>query len=218
MKKQDVTFGVTVRQLTCGNRRRVLLAAVAILPLVAAFAVGAQDRMGGMSGAAKQQETMANEGPSDAQIVGIVLAADQIDIDYAKIALAKSKNKAVREFAQRMITDHGAVQETVIKLARRLGVRGAESPVSESLKKGAVEITAKLNSLRGKEFDAFYIENEVSYHKAVTDAVDGVLIPSARNGELRSALQGAQPLFLKHLEHARMIQAEVSGGMMGHGK
>ena len=31
----------------------------------------------------------ARQGPSDAQIVGIILAADQIDIDYGKIALQK---------------------------------------------------------------------------------------------------------------------------------
>lgn len=35
----------------------------------------------------------AADRPSDAQIVGIVPAADQIDIDYGKIALSKSKNK-----------------------------------------------------------------------------------------------------------------------------
>jgi putative membrane protein len=61
----------------------------------------------------------AADGPSDPQIVGIVLAADQIDIDYGKIALAKSKNKAVREFAQRMVTDHSASSE---RLACSVGV------------------------------------------------------------------------------------------------
>ena len=152
-------------------------------------------------------------GPSDPQIVGIVLAADQIDIDYGKIALAKSKNKAVREFAQRMITDHSAVQTSVIGLASKLGVTAEDSDVSGSLKKGAVDVTAKLNTLKGKEFDKFYVDNEVGYHKAVTDAVDAVLIPNAQNAELKSALQGAQPLFLKHLEHARMLQG---GGNMSH--
>lgn len=154
----------------------------------------------------------AADGPTDAQILGIVLAADQIDVDYGKIALAKSKNKATREFAQRMVTDHSAVQKSVMELAAKLGVTSAESPTSEGLKKGAVDITAKLNSLKGKEFDKFYIDNEVSYHKVVTDAVDAVLIPSAQNAELKAALEGARPLFLKHLEHARMIQ---SGGAMG---
>src|SRR5438046_6053015 len=85
--------------------------------------------------------------PSDPQIVGIVLAADQIDIDYGKIALAKSKNKAIRGFAQRMVTDHTAVQQSVIGLAAKLGVTGEDSPTSTGLKGGAADITAKLNSL-----------------------------------------------------------------------
>jgi len=155
----------------------------------------------------------AADAPTDPQIVGIVLAADQIDIDYGKIALAKSKNKGVRDFAQRMVTDHSAVQNSVIGLASKLNVTAEDSGVSTSLKSGAVDITAKLNSLKGKEFDKFYIDNEVSYHKAVTDAVADVLIPNAQNAELKSALEGAQPLFLKHLEHARLVQ---SGGEMSH--
>jgi putative membrane protein len=150
-------------------------------------------------------------GPSDPQIVAIVLAADQIDIDYGTIALAKSKDKTVREFAQRMVADHSAVQKSVIALAEKLDVKGEEdTPASEGLKKGAAEITVKLKALNGKEFDKFYIDNEVSYHKAVTDAVQAVLIPNAHNAELKSALEGAQPLFLKHLEHARMVQSGES--------
>lgn len=161
--------------------------------------------------------TMAADAPSDPQIVGIVLVADDIDIAYGKIALEKSKNKEVREFAQRMITDHGAVQKSVNELAAKLGVKGADSPTSISLRKGAVEITAKLQSLSGNAFDKFYVDNEVDYHKAVTDVVDGVLIPNAKNAELKAALQGAQPLFLKHLEHARLIQSG-DAGKMKHGK
>jgi len=143
------------------------------------------------------------EGTSGPQIVGIVLTADQIDIDYGKIALSKSKDKAVRDFAQRMVTDHPAEQTSIIGLAETLGVNGEDSTTGEDLKKGAAKITGELNPLNGKEFDKFYFDNEVSYHKAVTDAVEAVLIPSARNPELKSALEGAQPLFLKHLEHAR---------------
>lgn len=165
--------------------------------------------VGVLAGAAMTAHPLtAADGPSDAQIVGIVLAADDIDVAYGKIALAKSKDKAVRDFAQRMVTDHSAVQKSVIALAGKLGVEAAESPTSESLKKGAVDITANLKALNGKDFDKFYIDNEVGYHQAVTDAVSAVLIPNARNAELKAALEGAQPLFLKHLEHARMIQSE----------
>lgn len=51
---------------------------------------------------------------------------------------------------------------------------------------------------------------------AATDAVSGALIPSAQNGELRSELQAAQPLFSKHLEHARIVQAAGNVQMMSY--
>jgi putative membrane protein len=160
-----------------------------------------------------------SQAPSDPQIVGIVLAADDIDINYGKIALSKSKNKEVREFAQQMVTDHSAVQKSVRDLAAKLGVTAQDSDTSKGLNSKAEEITAQLNKLKGKAFDKFYIDNEVVYHKLVTDAVAGVLIPNAQNAELKSALEGAQPLFLGHLAHAQKVQSSVEGnhGAMGMG-
>jgi len=147
--------------------------------------------------------------PSDANIGAIVLAANQIDIDYAKIALTKSKNKEVRDFAQQMITDHEAVLKLVIELAGKLGLTPVENETSKSLKDNSVETIAKLKVLKGEAFDKFYINNEVAYHKLVTDAVSGVLIPSAQNTQLKSALEGAKPLLIRHLEHARNVQTTI---------
>jgi putative membrane protein len=55
----------------------------------------------------------------------------QIDVDYGTIALAKSDYQKVREFAQRMVTDHSAVQKSVIALAEKLDVKAEDSPTSE---------------------------------------------------------------------------------------
>src|SRR5215469_9934399 len=73
-----------------------------------------------MSNGKMSNDKMSGDKMDDAQIVGIVLAADQIDIDYGKVALQKSKDAKVREFAQRMVTDHSAVQKSVIELAGKL--------------------------------------------------------------------------------------------------
>jgi putative membrane protein len=153
-------------------------------------------------------------GPSDAQIVGIVLAADDIDVAYGKLALAGTKDPQVRAFAEQMVSEHSAVQKSVRELAAKLGVTAADSDVATGLKAKAKEITAKLGALKGKALEKFYIDNEVAYHQLVTDALAATLIPSARNKELKAALEGAQPLFLGHLEHARRVQAALSGGGM----
>lgn len=151
------------------------------------------------------------QAPSDANIGAIVLAANQIDINYGHLALTKSKNKAVQAFARQMVSDHGAVQQSVIDLAKKLNLTPIDDDTSRGLKAQAEKTMAKLQSLDGKEFDNFYIANEVAYHKLVTDAIASTLIPSAQNSELKAALQSAQTLFLGHLEHARNVQATVDG-------
>ena len=154
----------------------------------------------------------AGGAPSDPQIVGIVVAADQIDIDYAKLAMSKTKNKQVRDFAQQMITDHSAVSNSVSGLAAKLSVTPADSDTSNSLKAQAQQMTQKLQGLKGKEFEKAYIDNEVAYHQAVINATKTVLVPNAQNAELKSALQGAVPLFEGHLQHAQRVQSAIEGG------
>ena len=157
----------------------------------------------------KAQGTAA---PTDPQIVGIVETADDIDINYAKLALSKARDKQVRDFAQQMITDHGAVQKSVINLASKLNVTPADSPTSDSLKAQAQQTLEELRGLKGKAFEKSYVDNEVSYHEAVINATKTVLIPSAQNAELKSALQGAEPLFEGHLAHAERVQSAIEGG------
>ena len=154
----------------------------------------------------------AGGAPSDPEIVGIVVAADQIDIDYAKLAMSKTKDKQVKDFAEQMITDHSAVQKSVFDLAAKLKVTPADSGTSNSLKTQAQQTMQKLQGLKGKAFEKAYIDNEVVYHQAVINATKTVLIPNAQNADLKSALEGAEPLFEGHLQHAQQVQSAIEGG------
>jgi putative membrane protein len=149
------------------------------------------------------------KGPSDPQIAGIVVTANQIDIDAGKLAKAQSKTKQVQDFAQQMITDHTAVNKQAAALAQKLGVKPEDSDTSRSLKQAAAEATKKLKGLKGAQFDQAYIENEVAYHQQVLDAIDKVLIPSAQNAELKALIVKVRPAIATHLEHAKHIQASL---------
>ena len=149
------------------------------------------------------------QAPSDPQIVGIVVTANQIDINAGKLALQKSHNAEVRKFAQDMVNDHTAVNKSVAQLGAKLHVTPAASPTQAALKKGAAESAAHLKTLSGAEFDRAYVDHEVAYHQQVIDAVKATLIPSAQNAELKSALEGAAPMFQGHLEHAQHLQASL---------
>lgn len=160
-------------------------------------------------GAVSWTTTAQAQAPTDPQIVGIVVAANQIDIDYAKLALKKSKSTEVKAFAQQMETDHSTLQKNVFALGAKLHVTPADSDTSNSLKKQAAEETEKLKTLSGKAFDKAYIDNEVAYHKAVIDATTSTLIPNAQNAELKGALTSAAPMFQGHLEHAEHVQSAM---------
>lgn len=149
---------------------------------------------------------------SDANIAAIVTVADGLDVDYGKIALKKSKNKQVKEFAQRMVTDHTAVQAAVAALAAKLGLKPEDNETSKGLATGGIDVKAKLNSLKGKAFDKYYIDNEVAYHELVVNATENILIANAQNAELKEALVNTLPLFKRHLEHCQMIQASFNKG------
>ncbi|HYX52860.1 MAG TPA: DUF4142 domain-containing protein [Candidatus Limnocylindrales bacterium] len=192
---------------------RKYLAAILVATLVAlgsaAFAQGSK------KGSTKKG---GDEGkPTDPQIVGVVSAADQIDIDTAKVALKKTKNDQVKQFAQQMIDDHTKLQKSVDDLAKKLGVKAEPSATSKSLRTAAAAELKKLRGLTGSAFDKEYIDHEVAYHQQVIDAAGNVLIPNAQNAELKSALQGAAPLLQGHLDHAKQIQSSLgSSSDSGH--
>lgn len=147
---------------------------------------------------------------NDAEIASVAVTANQIDIDYGKIAIDRSKNADVREFANTMINDHNAIIKMAVDLANKLGVVPQDNAVTQSLLDQSKETTKTLMALKGKAFDKAYIDNEVAYHKAVIDAVKGLLIPQAQNKELKELLQTAVPILDAHYDHAKMAQSKIS--------
>lgn len=166
----------------------------AVLSLALSLALGAQAQ---------------GTAPNDAQIAAIVVTANQVDIDAGKLAESKSRNKHVKDFARLMVTDHSGVNKSASDLAGKLKLKPEDNPTAQGLKKGGDDNLARLRKLDGVAFDKAYVDNEVTYHQAVIDAVDKTLIPSAKNEALKALLVKVRPAFVAHLEHARQLQAQL---------
>ena len=149
------------------------------------------------------------QSPNDAQIASIVVTANQVDIDAGKLAESKGSNAEVKAFGKQMVTDHSGVNKQAVALVTKLKVAPEDNATSKSLKAGGAENVKKLEKLSGPGFDRAYIDNEVTYHQAVLDAVDKTLIPSAQNAELKALLAAVRPAFVAHLEHAKSLQASL---------
>jgi putative membrane protein len=147
---------------------------------------------------------------NDAQIAHIVVTADAIDSTAGALAAQKGSSKDVKAFGKMMVTDHGAVNKQAVALATKLNVTPEDNDVSRQLKSGADANIAKLQGLTGKDFDKAYIDNEVTYHQAVADAMSQKLIPGAQNAELKALLEKSLPAFGAHLDRAKQIQASLN--------
>ena len=161
--------------------------------------------IGLMLAAAPMALSAQSAAPNDAQIAHIAYTAGQLDIAAAKQALAKSKDKEVRSFAEEMIRDHAAVNDQALALVKKLGVTPQDNPTSQSLSANAAAELKTLDKLSGKAFDKAYVANEAAYHKTVNGALQSTLIPNARNGELKSLLQTGLKLFTEHQQHAEHV-------------
>ena len=147
--------------------------------------------------------------PTDPQIAMIAVTADTIDIDAGKLAAEKTTNPKVKEFADLMVRDHTSVNQQATALAQKLNLTPEESPTSRGLKTEADREASKLKGMSGAAFDKAYVDNEVAYHEKVLGAVDKTLIPNAKNGELKSLLESARPIFVSHLNHAKELQSSL---------
>jgi len=145
---------------------------------------------------------------TDPEIASVAVVANQNDIDFAKIAVEKSQNPKVVEFAKTMITDHNVVIGLAVDLVTKLNVTPTDNAVSKQMTADAKKTTEMLNSKSGNDFDKTYVDNEVAYHKAVIGAVKTVLIPQTQNEELKALLQKVVPILETHLGHAEMLQKQ----------
>jgi len=165
--------------------------------------------LAGSAFAADARPAAAAKPLTDANIAAIVLAANTIDINNAHVALKRSANASVKDFAKMMVTDHTSVNGKAKALATKLKLKPVENADSRGLVKAMNAKRAAFARLKGGAFDKAYMDNEVSYHQAVIDMLDQKLIPGASNAELKDLLTSVHPAFEAHLSHAKEVRAAL---------
>src|SRR5262249_44834276 len=125
-------------------------------------------------------------------------------------AVANTTNADVKQFAEEMVRDHAAVNDQALALVKKLNVAPQDNATSQALSKAAAKKLVELGKLQGPAFDKAYVANEVAYHKTVNDALKNILIPEAKNAELKALLQTGLTLFESHQAHAQQIETSIS--------
>ena len=140
----------------------------------------------------------------DPTIVAIYDAANTWDIETSALAEKKSHNKDVLALAQTFARDHRAVRQEGRDLAKKLGVKPTP-PKDPPLYADHLAAMKRLQAASGAAFDREYAQNEVTYHKAVIDAINTTLLPAIQNAELKGLVTKVAPAFQGHLAAAEQL-------------
>jgi len=121
------------------------------------------------------------------------------EVASGSIGQQKANNKAVKDFASRMVKDHTAVNEEVKSLAARLNITLPEG-MSEDNQKMAADLKEK----KTKNFDKDYIDMMISDHKKDIDFFKNA---SSKNmdAEVKTFINATIPKLEAHLASADSI-------------
>jgi putative membrane protein len=148
----------------------IALAGAALLTVPSAIAQMAHPSAPTQTSPTQQQgvspldQANANQDPTsqmaDKSFVHDALEGGMAEVQLGQLALQKSSNDDVKQFAQKMIDDHTKLGDEMKQVAVQMKVKVPDSPSKKD--KSAI---AKLQALNGDDFDKAYIKDMVKDHQ-----------------------------------------------------
>ena len=177
------------------KRAHTMIAAAATLGvLTLAWTVAAQQRSAPTE--PKVQRTDRNF---------IVKAAEDAkeEVELGRLAQSKASNEAVKQFAQRMVEDHGNANKELMELAANKGVKlDDKAPRNNSM-------MDRLSKLQGADFDREYVKEMVKDHKK--DVAEFRRMHSgAVDPNLKAWIDKTLPTLEDHLKTIEGIQSQIA--------
>ena len=143
---------------------------------------------------------------ADVDFVATVASGNSLEVEASKLALERSRNDAVRKFAQHMVADHGKVGEEL----RALPVSASVGNFAALMPKHKDQLS-KLRELQGAAFDKAYVTQiGVAAHQETVSlfqkAADG-----ASDSQTKAFAQAKLPALREHLQMAQTMAQQVGG-------
>jgi putative membrane protein len=191
------------------------LAACGLVTMTAACATSAgMEASGGMNGGSVNASATVM---TDANVAAVAHAANMDEIQTSQVALQRSQNAQVRQFAQMMITEHTAVDQQMMQMLQARNMTPQPNAPAQAAMQATRATVASLSARSGMDFDRAYMTHQVNAHRWTLTSLDQTLIPSTRDPEMKAFLTTrVRPAVAMHLETAQRINASM-GGSAGAG-
>jgi putative membrane protein len=146
-----------------------------------------------------------NANTTDQIVLRQAAVGGMAEVELGKLAQQRAQNDSVKQFAQRMIEDHGKANSRVASLAKSRRV-----PLPKDVGPDEKAVRAQLEKLKGADFDAAYISAQVGDHQKTAHLLEHA-IGSGQDPQTKAFAMETLPTVMAHLETAKRIQGELAG-------
>ncbi len=150
-----------------------------------------------------QQQNNA-QSMSPAAFVAQAASGNMLEIQASQLAMDRSRQESIRQFADKMVKDHSGAAE-------RMKSAAMGQPIPDNMSEAHAQMLEQLRGVDDKQFDVRYLQTQLQAHE------DAVLLYEqyAATGEQESLKQYAEqmlPALRAHLQSVKQITAEVAPG------
>jgi putative membrane protein len=185
------------------------LVATAAGGLVIALAAGSISPLQAQATTAAAKNSANADVKADSRFIREFTADNMLEASLGKLAEQKAENSAVKQFGQRMDTDHNKIQNDWLNMATKNGLT-----VRPAMGEHHRAKLTQLQKLSGKAFDQAYMTTSIRDHK---DDIDYFQKQgeAAHSSPVRDLVASTLPTLQDHLKQAKEIGAQVGADTTG---
>jgi putative membrane protein len=124
------------------------------------------------------------------------------EVQAAQLAEQRATSPQIKQFAQRMITDHSAANTELQQIAKQANIALPSQPTGKDAAEGQ-----KLRGLNGRAFDQAYAQGQQRDHQETVELFQKEA-SSGQDPALKAFAQKTLPILQQHLQMAEALNAK----------
>lgn len=153
------------------------------------------------------QQSSVDFNTVDREFIRMAAEGNNAEIQTSQLALQKAADQSVRQYAQRMITEHTQANQRLASIAARYGVTLPTAPGPLH-----VAIAQQLNQLSGAQFDRAYMGVQENSHLS-SAALYRTVLEQGQAADVQTYASEILPRVQEHFEMANQMSVEMRAGV-----
>jgi putative membrane protein len=127
------------------------------------------------------------------------------EVNLGRIAMQRASNPEVKQFGQRMVTDHTKANQELIAIANKKSIK-----LPPTMSKEDEMLANKLAASQGSTFDQMYMKHMVEDHKKDVALFENQA-QHGQDADIKAFASKCLPTLREHLKMAEQVCAKVEG-------